>query len=638
VRHRVDLLSASPRRASLVRLIAILLAFGLAPAGAQTSFAYRLDLRPSVRDRGRVRVAVTAKGVPEGPVSFCIPAWKPGAYRLENWQRRVANLTATGPSGAALTVDYKPDRTWVVSGDHQGQVHVEYDMLASDYRASWVCCEGPETFLYVRNPNTGTAVAAPCTLAVDAPIGWKVVCALHQDAAPEWTTTFTAPDYDTLADCPVEAGELVIDSWKMPDETKASGFVAYTLVYNMEPRFDGKAMRDMCRKIVECATKLMRVVPYDRYYFMWHLHDQQAFTGGLEHLYCTTLYLPQFALARSVEDHASLVAHEFFHLWNVKRIRPLQLGPFDYSAKVPVSSLWLMEGVTDYYAEVICVRSGIWSENRVLREIKSQLQSLHDDVGYHVESVEESSRAAFDRKWMEGGIDYYNMGKIIGLLLDIEIRTSTKNAKSLDDVMRLLYERFAPPKLGFKDADVRVAVSEIAGRDMREWLQLYVEGKRDLPFAESFARAGLLFSRTETRVRESSQDMAHRNPEVIVENKGDDLAPSWSVLATAENTTGDETLPLKVGDVIEAIGGKTPRAATNTRTFIGRNLALAMRGLPSDVASVLMTVKRGTDTIEVPLRVPMRSRYKVDLRPNPDETDPLRGAIRDVILGREKPQ
>lgn len=576
----------------------IVLALFCASASAQRrELLYTLDARPALDDRGLLHVTIRYEGVPDGPVAFSIPAWKPGHYEIEEWQSRIANVVAESAGGRQLPVTYDGDRTWLVESDRDEIIVFEYDVTTPDARSSWLACEGPETFLYVRNATSNV----PCTLKVELPGKWKVECALAREKGDP--PVFRAIDYDELVDSPIEIGELTTDSFEWDGRT-------YHLVYNVEPRFDRTVMIDMTRSIVAYQTKMMGVVPFERYYFMWHLHDvgPNSFTGGLEHRASTTLSLPQSYFQRSVVDEtASLVAHEFFHLWNVKRIRAATLGPFDYSTKVPVRSLWLLEGVTDYYADMTCVRTGIWSESRWLRQMRGEIQSLYSNPSYLLESVEEASLAAFDRGYGGAGLDYYNVGKLIGLCLDLEIRAATDNKRSLDDVMRLLYERYALPKPGYRDPDIRTVVSEIAGRDMSGWFKDFVEGNKDLPFATALQRIGVDFTRTETRVRVSSSTIGALHPTVTVEETGEGDRKSWVVVSVGSRAG----LDLSPGDVIEAFDGRTPLPPSGTRTFIGRNMTSALRK-NSTSNGVAMRVRTGEATRVIRLAVPERIEYRIE--------------------------
>lgn len=585
-------------------VVSLLLLCGFAPG--QLAIDYTLTVDPTEVKAGRFSVTLEVTGLPEGEVKVALPGWKPGAYRLVDWFKTIKNVSATTLEGAALDVKHPGERTWIVAPGHGGAMRLTYRQLTVRRSTSWMSLEGPATWMYLPDH-----IRAPCRVRFKLPGGWKIATGMTTTDDP---AVFTAADYDTFADCPVELGELTIDEWEI-------GGKKHYLTYNQSPRLDRDAMRDMCTEIAEFQAKLFGEMPFDRYYFMWHLQRTQDFNGGLEHLNSTTLQIPEIAMLGSVRAMATLVAHEYFHLWNVKRIRPKLLGPFDYARPARVKGLWLSEGVTDYYAEVTCIRSGIWSSRRYLQSIVQHIAQLEQSRAYRRESVEDASFAAFDRQWMAGGLDYYNTGKLIGLLLDIEIRVRTKNDKSLDDVMRLLNERFALPKPGFEDGDVIKACSEVAGSDMAPWFKRYVSGKDALPFVDLLRAGGLDPSVVSVVHREALRSMM---PEVKVENDGDESDPRWRVTQAA---TGG---PFHVGDVVLRFGDHDARGPWSSRTFVGRNMRRAARRLPKDQKTIPVHVTR--DGAEIELAVPVPLRIRIDRLRFADEVTPLQRAIRESMF------
>lgn len=594
----------------------ILCGFLCAALGAQSRLFYHIDTRPSRETPGAIHVRIEAEGCPVGDVTFMIPAWKPGHYQIEEWQRRIRNVAARDGEGNVLKIAHADgERSWTVK-DKQGEfVAIEYDTTTTHATKNWLSIEGPETLMFARG-----ATNVPCPLKVEVPEKWTIECALVRETAE--IPVFNADDYDDLVDAPLEIGELTTDTFEVAGKP-------HILVYNQPPLFDRKAMVEMTRTIVEYQASIMGGLPYARYYFMWHLHDAVpgTFMGGLEHRASTTLYLPQRYFKNDlIEQTASLVAHEYFHLWNVKRIRPWQLGPFDYTSKVPVRSLWLLEGVTDYYADETCRRTGLWSESRWLRQTLGEIQALYGNASYGDESAEASSLAAFDRPGGDGGIDYYNLGKLLGLLLDIEIRAATNNEKCLDDLMRVLFQRFGAPRPGYHDPDIATAIVDVSGVDMRSFLKDYVEGARDLPFEQTLAKAGMIFKRTEAIARAGSEHVGRLYPAIEVRNAGTPGEPRWIV----SGDPGKNDLGLATGDEVVAFDGEVPRAPTASRTFVGRNVLAASRRKNDLSAKVVMSVRTNGVERQVSIAVPTRRRFTATtLEYATDVKDPLTRAIMD---------
>jgi len=269
------------------------------------------------------------------------------------------------------------------------------------------------------------------------------------------------------------------------------------------------------QKIVEAEVELMGgEVPYKDYTFILHLRSSGG--GGLEHLNSTALGYPRFALRVQAGDRMtsagpnaagqggpdyrgflSVVAHEFFHLWNVKRIRPDALGPFDYSNENYTKVLWVAEGITDYYADIALRRAGLISERDYLAATARSFQALQDTPGRLVQSAEESSFDSWikyyrqDENSINSQVSYYDKGAILGLLLDLEIRNRSNGAKSLDDVLRYLFNEFYKKDRNYNSQDFQAACEQMAGSSLAEFFAKYVRGREELDYNGALTAAGL---------------------------------------------------------------------------------------------------------------------------------------------------
>jgi predicted metalloprotease with PDZ domain len=274
-------------------------------------------------------------------------------------------------------------------------------------------------------------------------------------------------------------------------------------------------MRRDVQKIVETQVELMGgEVPYRDYTFILHLRANAG--GGLEHLNSTALGYPRFGFRIRSGDRATsaapnptetferdyrgflgLVSHEFFHLWNVKRIRPDVLGPFDYTQENYTKVLWVAEGITDYYADLVLRRAGLISEGDFLSATARSMQNMQNTPGRLEQSAEESSFDAWvkyyrqDENSVNSQVSYYDKGALLGLLLDLEIRKRSGGAKSLDDVMRYLYAEFFKKNRNYGPADFQKAAELMAGGSLEEFFSKYVRGKEELDYNAALAAAGL---------------------------------------------------------------------------------------------------------------------------------------------------
>ncbi|MEE9394555.1 MAG: hypothetical protein V3W41_18835, partial [Planctomycetota bacterium] len=526
------------------------------PSDRQLAISYNFRVDPQVKDydEGDYEVTMTLEGLPTGNFEVAIPAWKPGSYRLLNSYKHVKDLRADSPQGK-LRVKRNGKYGWQIEGDHGGRARIHYRGRTAKKLETWMALEGPEHWLYLVG-----GLRAPHRVSFELPANWRVATGLERQKTGE-QTYYVAADFDTFADCPIELGEIEIHEFKVAD-------TSYFLTYNISPSFSHRKMQAMCEKLIVAQSKLFGEVPWKNYYFMWQLQNQGNTGGGLEHLNSTTLAIPQFVMRKNVETMADLVSHEFFHAWNVKRIRPFELGPFDYSGPVRVKSLWFVEGVTDYYASRICRDAGIWDSNRLLADFKKEINSLSNKRAYQSESIEEASWKIWDRNYYSPqGLDYYNYGKIMGLLLDIEIRAASENKKSLDDVMRDLNQRFSLPKAGYRDSDLIDACSQAAGQDMSEFFANYVSGKKAIPFREFLAKAGILYheERNPRRDRNAIGQMLPKVEVEAIESDDEDAASTFRV------TSAPEDSKFKAGDIILRFNRKAPHRPRAKQTFIGYN-------------------------------------------------------------------
>jgi predicted metalloprotease with PDZ domain len=345
---------------------------------------------------------------------------------------------------------------------------------------------------------------SPSTVHVLAPDVWKVATGLP--AVLGQKNTFHAENFDILYDSPFEASNfktLVFNVKGIP----------HRIVIDGEGNYDPERMRLDVQKIVETQATLMGEIPYRDYTFILHLRSNAG--GGLEHLNSTALGYPRFGFRirsgeratsaapnateteRDYRGFLSLVAHEFFHLWNVKRIRPDALGPFDYTQENYTKVLWVAEGITDYYADLALRRAGLITESEFLSATARSIQQLQNTPGRLEQTVEESSFDSWikyyrqDENSINSQVSYYDKGALLGLLLDLEIRKRSNGAKSLDDVMRYLYAEFFKKNRNYGPADFQKACELMAGSSLDEFFNKYVRGTEELDYNAALEAAGL---------------------------------------------------------------------------------------------------------------------------------------------------
>ena len=436
-------------------------------------------------DRSAYWVEMTIANPPD-PARVAIPAWAPGSYRLTQGGRNIADLTAATESGEPLAVARVDDLTWSVATGGAPRVVVRYSAAvrrAEEWarpnnrwflRETSGLVDGPRTFLYVKGRTL-----SPSHVTFRLPAGWEIGTGLVPTTDP---AVYWAPSYDVLIDSPALVGRFA--TFRLT----AQG-VPHRAVVDLNggaAAFDTLAFVDMLRRISETAIGIFGRAPYKDYTYIY-----AGSGGGLEHLNSTTIGINLDRMAENPRAHKGVTAHEFFHAWNVKRIRPAELGPFDYTRPVRTLNLWISEGVTDYYTRLILLRAGLDSTPEFLRNVAAAIGAHRRNPGRLTISPERSSWTAWDGSEANGGesISYYLQGDLLGLLLDLAIRDSTDGRASLDDVMRYLFDHYAGER-GFTSEDALNAVNAVSGRDFHDFWRRYVSGTAEIPWDEALRAVG----------------------------------------------------------------------------------------------------------------------------------------------------
>ncbi len=433
-------------------------------------------------DRSAYHVEVDLDGLTDSAVRLALPAWAPGAYRITNAWRRVRDFAATDSAGAALAVTKPDSLTWLVHSGGAPRLVVRYAVRATAtannrefLRPAAGLLDGPSTYLYLPGHQN-----LPSHVRFALPAGWRIGTGLM--ATPD-STVFFAPSYDVLADSPVLLGAF--QRWAFTvDATPHQVLVAND---GAPAAFDTVGFVAMVRRIAATEIGIFGQPPYKDYTFIFVVGGG----GGLEHLNSTTIGLDADRMAANVKNADGIVAHEFFHTWNVKRIRPAVLGPFDYTAPQRTLDLWFAEGNTSYYAALTNVRSGLITRDEFRTQLQNLIGSHHANPARLRISPERSSWTTWDAPEANGGyaISYYDQGELLGLLFDIAIRDSTDGRVSWDDVMRYLFAHYAGER-GFASEDLLDAVNQVSGRDFEDFWRKYVSGAEDIPWNDFLARIG----------------------------------------------------------------------------------------------------------------------------------------------------
>jgi len=451
-------------------------------------------------------VTIHASDLKGATVEFAIPDWAPGSYYIENYSANVQRFRATSADGKALSWRKTDSQTWQIDLAGAAAVTISYQVFANtlqnniaQYNERHAFIGGPSVWMYLVDGKD-----RPIELSVAAPSGWKIATGMEHTS----DHTFAAADYNWFADAPFEISDFAEKDFEV------MGTTYHVIVHDVENKKDFTKFANDLQKTVATIVPLFQSVtgtpqaaPFKDYYFIFHIWPQTG--GGLEHLNSTQINfttdwnstepLPGTTL-NQYDLKLFVAAHEFFHAWNVKRLRPLPLGPFDYTQMVHTPSLWISEGLTSYYGSLSVERAGLVPPLQYLDGIARLITNFEAKPGRKERSIEDTSWDTWFSNPMSISqannlantyYSYYDGGQIMGHILDFAIRDNTNNQRSLDDWMRLLYSRYALPKPGFKPEDAIHAASEVAGKDVSDVFRRYISGMEPIPYEQYFALAGI---------------------------------------------------------------------------------------------------------------------------------------------------
>ncbi|GAB4228446.1 MAG: PDZ domain-containing protein [Stanieria sp.] len=421
-----------------------------------------------------------------------MPVWTPGSYLVREYARHVQDFVAENSQNNQALVSQKVSKNhWQIQTEDCSEIRVKYRVFAHELSVRTNHLDdthgyfnGAALFFFIPGLEK-----QPIIVKIIPPKNdWQVTTTLAQVLGIK--NTFEAQDFDTLVDSPFEIGKHQIYDFEV------LGKPHQLAIWGKGNANPNKIIEDT-KKIITTQAKIYQGLPYERYLFLLHLSGSGY--GGLEHKNSCSLNYPRFGF-RSLEQYnrfMQLVAHEFFHLWNVKRIRPQALEKFDYEQENYTTSLWFSEGTTSYYDVLIPLRAGIYNRKTCLENLSKDLTRYLTIPGRNVQPLAESSFDAWIKLYRRDSnsdnnqISYYLKGELVSLLLDLLIRAKHHNSRSLDDVMRLLWEKFGKQEIGFTEAQLQDAIASVAEQDLTDFFNKYLYTTADLPFAEYLEPFGL---------------------------------------------------------------------------------------------------------------------------------------------------
>ena len=543
-------------------------------------------------------VQLTCKGIKKEFIDFKMPAWTPGYYQKMDFAKNLERLKATNETGKELKWQKINDNTWRVSSNNSNTVNLSYEIktvrpfVATPYL--------DETRAYI----LPAAVFLHIDKMLDQPVQVRVVpeskwnrVATGLDSLPGKKFTYAAPDFDILYDSPILVGNLEeLTPFKIRGVTHR--FIGLKL-----GDFDREQFINDLKKIVDAAVNIIGHIPYKSYTFI----AIGAGPGGIEHLNNTTFGFngSNFKNRDSYIRTLYFLAHEYFHHYNVKRIRPIELGPFDYDKGSRTKMLWVSEGLSVYYEYIVVKRAGITSDAELFNAFRGNMVAFENKPGKRYQTLEQASYET----WSDGPfgrtgdevnktISYYDKGPAVGLLFDFKIRQVTNNKRSLDDVMRFLYkEYYQKKKRGFTEEELKSAFESVAGVSLANEFD-YITTTKELDYPTYFRYAGLDIDTT-TQVLPGAYagfTLREREDSVFIANV-DYESPAWN--------TG-----IRRGQQLAKIKGEKATASSYNKIITGAR--------PGDKINLTLSINNVMTDIEIVFTEKTEKGFKITPSADPD--------------------
>lgn len=585
--------------------IAIVSSIATAQEPPMKSITYRLSMSRPMSHLFEVEILIELPDqLKDKPLQFQMAKWSPGRYGVFDFAKNVQEFRA---NAAVTRID---DQTWSVAPRGNTTLTVSYKVFGNDLSGTFSQLDtrhanynGASIFMYIVGHKPD-----PVKLTIQAPAGWKIVNGYtHRPGQTEWRF----PNWDVLIDTPTE----IAPDWTQ-DTFEVDGKKYHVVVHSFGPE-GGKRpalVRDI-EKIVRAQVAMWGVPEFEEYTFMLHFAADDRSGDGMEHLTSTQIIQPGALAEPGVYERAlGTVSHEFFHVWNVKRLRPQELGPSDFTRPLATRSLWIAEGFTNYYGHLMLRRAGLWDDERFLNQQAETIERIESAPGSRLMSAEESSLSApfIDRathsqatNLQNTSISYYPKGQLIGMVMDLLVRGRTKGKTSLDDVMREMYQEFylkSPNSSyylrgrGYQPEDLERIISRRSGVDFSDFFKRQVRDVEVLPYDEAFAYVGLRLVKTQAK------EPFDAGLSIEFED------PRTAIIENVRNNSPAEDAGLQSNDQIVLLGGREV-----TKDSWLKTLARFKSG-----DSVPVTVKRDRRTIKtnIVLGQPERFEYEIEEKKN----------------------
>jgi predicted metalloprotease with PDZ domain len=532
----------------------IILAFTLLSSIFSFSQKIHYNLRMPKPQNHYFEVEMIVSDFKESELEVKMPVWSPGSYLVREFSKNMNLVKAFDENGKALEVVKKSKNAWVIKKNNAKTVKINYEVYSFELsvRTSFLdlthgFVSGSGVFMYVEKlkEKTGTLDVIPYKDFK------KVSTALRknpENLMSDNVFSYFFDSYDELVDCPIEIGnQLVFDF--------TSEGVKHTVAIYGPGNFEVEKLKIDMAKITSAATKVFGENPNKEYTFI--IHNVVDGQGGLEHSNSTTLSVNRWTYQGSEYlGFLSLVAHEYFHLWNVKRIRPIELGPFNYDEENYTSLLWVMEGFTSYYDELLMLRAGFYSQEQMIQKLSSTINYVEGSVGTRVQPVAHASFDAWVKAYRPNEnsanttMTYYSRGAMLAAILDARIIAKFDGKKSLDDFLQKLYKDFYKKlNRGFSEKEFEKALSDFMGQDMSDFFRDYVNGTKAPDFQKEFSPLGLNVEYTGSKKPNFGTSLSTANGKVIVKGIRSNSAAEDAGLSVNDEIIGIDGYRVSQSDV-----------------------------------------------------------------------------------------
>lgn len=502
-----------PKSQTLLALASFLIAWILeSPLSAQPpaldpeAIRYRIEFQEKWH-QATIEMSFATRGAQE--VRLMMPVWTPGSYMIREYPRQIESIESYDQNGPLSTT--KVDKNhWVVACEKTDVVNVRYVIYGREMgvRTNWIeqqfaFLTGAATFLIPENDRDRQCVVE----VVPNPAWTQIATSLQVSSTSPWVRV--AKNYDELVDSPIVLGDIDIQSQEI------SGLPHYLATVPIDSWDTQKAMQDVA-KIVKVEQEFWGQVPYKQYWFLNLLTEAG---GGLEHDNSTVLMASRWTQKQRTKyvDWLGLVSHEFFHTWNVRRLRPKALMAYDYNQEQYTKELWIAEGLTSYYDDLFVVRSGLSTPSEYLERVSKSIQTVQNSPGRSVQDLLASSFDTWikfyrpDENASNSRISYYVKGALVGMLLDAQIRLNTQDKYSLDDCMRELWKRHR--ETGYTNEDFSKIVQELAGQSLSDWLDDQLSSTKELDYQIYLDAYGLTWKPKDPPKTNAPETQKEPNPE-----------------------------------------------------------------------------------------------------------------------------